>query len=164
MNDLFIKNDRAFIDTYECSVTFGKNGFTTDKQEGDKKTPVGTFSLGCVYYRADRVVRPETQLRCIEITSRMGWCDDPSSPHYNTLVKLPFEGSHEELWHQDHVYDIIVDVQYNQNPTIPGKGSAIFIHLKGETPTAGCLAFDYTDLIAVLERLTLTSRVRIEAL
>lgn len=163
MSNLLIKNDRAFIDTYECSVTFGKNGFATDKLEGDGKTPIGAFPLGRIYYRADRVERPKTHLECIEITPEMGWCDDASSPHYNTFVKLPFDGSHEQLWRQDHVYDIVVDVKYNQNPAIPGKGSAIFIHLKGETPTAGCLAFDYTDLMAILERLTPTSQVWIEA-
>lgn len=162
MSNLIIRNHQAFIEDYSCPVFFGKNGFTTDKKEGDLKTPIGTFHLGPLYYRADRLSTPKTQLKCLEITPRMGWCDDPLSPFYNRLIELPFASSHEELWREDHLYDIVIEIKYNQNPVIPEKGSAIFIHLKRKDFTAGCLSFHPKDLITLLEYLSPDSNVIIE--
>ena len=69
---------------FKCSV--GKNGFTKNKVEGDKKTPKGTFALECLYYRRDRLNKPQTSLKCKEITSNMGWCDDIKySQKYNFM-------------------------------------------------------------------------------
>ena len=82
----------------------------------------------------------------------MGWCDDPAHPDYNRQVVLPFAASHEELWREDQIYDLVVVLGYNDDPVIPGKGSAIFLHLAREdfSPTEGCVACARTDLLDLL--------------
>lgn len=149
---------------YRCAS--GRGGVVSDKIEGDGGTPVGTFPLRQVFYRPDRVLRPATTLPVIALQSDMGWCDDSDDPLYNQQVVLPYPARHEELWRQDHVYDIILVIGYNDDPAIPGKGSAIFIHLARENYllTEGCLAFTLEDLQEILQKLTLTSQVIIPQL
>lgn len=72
---------------YRCAI--GKNGFSTDKKEGDGCTPVGTFALRECWYRADRLAAPKTGLPLRIITELDGWCDDPKSAEYNRHIKLP---------------------------------------------------------------------------
>lgn len=142
-----------FADTqYPC--TLGKAGLTADKKEGDNKTPVGCFPLKECWYRADKIPAPITVLPLRIIQQDDGWCDDVRSPFYNQHVKLPFEGSHETLWRDDDKYDIIVTLGYNDRPLIPGKGSAIFLHLADPDwgPTQGCVGLKYPDMLEVLAR------------
>lgn len=154
-------NSALFLNQkYHCYS--GKNGIKHDKVEGDGTTPIGVFPLRRVFYRADRVQKPITHLQCYPISPEDGWCDDPSdSQRYNTFISLPHTKSHEKLWRDDHVYDLIIEVGYNDDPITPGKGSAIFIHLKrpeqdpkNSKNTEGCLAFSYEDLIKILSQLT----------
>ena len=131
----------------------GKNGVTKDKKEGDWATPVGCFPIREIYYRSDRLAKPETILSIRPLEENDGWCEDLEDSNYNKLVKLPYDASHEELWREDHVYDIIVVLGYNDDPAVPGKGSAIFMHIARETysPTAGCIALAQTDLLELLK-------------
>lgn len=134
------------------SAVIGKNGLTDQKQEGDHATPIGIFALRKVYYRADRLIKPQTILPAEPLSPHDGWCDDPQSPDYNRFVRLPHPARHEQLWREDHVYDLIVVMGYNDNPPASGRGSAIFMHLQrpDRTPTEGCLALSESDLRAVL--------------
>ena len=92
-----------------------------------------------------------------------GWCDDPDHKKYNRFVSLPFAGSHEDLWREDHVYDIIVEVGYNDDPPVPMLGSAIFMHIAREIydPTQGCVALAEDDLRIVLRHCNSDTRLRI---
>ncbi|MFT8471193.1 L,D-transpeptidase family protein [Acetobacter persici] len=134
------------------SAVIGKNGLAQQKQEGDHATPIGIFPLRKVYYRADRLLKPKTILPVEPLSPRDGWCDDPESSDYNHFVRLPHPARHEQLWREDHVYDLIVVIGYNDNPAVPGRGSAIFMHLQrpDRSPTEGCLALTESDLRAVL--------------
>lgn len=147
--------------SYKCAT--GKGGIRVDKKEGDGATPVGEFSLRRLFYRPDRIAVPETGLPAVALGQEMGWCDDPASAFYNQLVTLPFAPRHEILWRDDNVYDIIIEVGYNDAPIVPGKGSAIFIHLAREnyTPTEGCVAFCLPDLLDICRNLTVASKLRI---
>lgn len=133
-------------------AVIGKNGVTHRKREGDMCTPVGHFTLRKVYYRADRVALPMTSLPVAPISPQDGWCDDPGSELYNHFLALPHPARHEMLWREDAVYNIIVVIGYNDSPAVPGKGSAIFMHLQrpDRTPTEGCVALSEHDLLAVL--------------
>ena len=71
---------------FKCSV--GKRGTTKMKIEGDKKTPIGTFSLGNLLYRKDRHPMPTTKLKCIPIKKEMGWCNDVKSKKYYIIILL----------------------------------------------------------------------------
>ena len=87
------------------------------------------------------------------MSDSLGWCDDPADPiHYNRLVRLPFASSHERLWRDDRLYDLVVELGYNDAPPVAGLGSAIFLHLERPDggPTEGCVALQRDDLLAVL--------------
>jgi L,D-peptidoglycan transpeptidase YkuD (ErfK/YbiS/YcfS/YnhG family) len=116
---------------------------TAEKREGDGATPLGRFAMRSCYWRPDRGPRPKTGLPTIPIRRDLGWCDDPSHPLYNRPVRLPFAGSYERMWREDRAYDVVVVLDQNLSPAVPGGGSAVFWHLtKGEalTPTEGCVA------------------------
>ncbi|MBI2410071.1 L,D-transpeptidase family protein [Candidatus Kaiserbacteria bacterium] len=135
---------------YRCAL--GKGGVRTDKREGDGATPQGCFAIREVLYRPDKFEKPpHTVLPTRPLSPDDGWSDDVALPEYNTLVKLPYSGSHEELWRQDDLYDLIVVLGYN-DPPVAGKGSAIFMHVAREayTPTAGCVALSKVDLLEIL--------------
>jgi len=128
--------------TFPCAL--GRSGITRFKREGDGATPSGTFELLNIYFRADKGSRPSAHLPLDVIHQSDGWCDDPAHSRYNRPVQLPFSGSHEKMWRQDRLYDIVVVLDCNMHPPIRGKGSAIFFHIAREDyrPTEGCVAID----------------------
>ncbi len=133
----------------------GAGGAAADKREGDGCTPIGRWPLRRVFHRADRGPAPETALETVAIAPDMGWCDDPRDPaRYNRPVALPYGGSHEKMRREDRLYDIVVELGYNDSPPVPGRGSAIFLHVARPdyAPTAGCVALAAADLRAVLAR------------
>ena len=135
---------------YTCAI--GEKGFTDTPEEGGRQTPIGSFALRECWYRADRIEPPVTELPLKVLHKDDGWCDAPQNPKYNLHVKLPFPASHEELWREDHTYDIIVPIGFNDTNIVPGKGSAIFFHIAkpGYTPTLGCVAVALPDMLEIL--------------
>jgi L,D-peptidoglycan transpeptidase YkuD (ErfK/YbiS/YcfS/YnhG family) len=138
--------------TMTCAL--GRGGVSTAKREGDGCTPAGTFPLRRVLYRADRVAAPRTRLPVSAIGRHDGWCDAPHDPAYNRPVALPYRASAERLWREDRLYDVVVVLGHNDDPVVPGAGSAIFLHVAapGHAPTEGCVALALADLMTVLER------------
>jgi L,D-peptidoglycan transpeptidase YkuD (ErfK/YbiS/YcfS/YnhG family) len=139
----------------EARCALGKSGVTPaeSKREGDGASPIGVWPMRQVFWRADRLERPETALPADALIPEAGWCDDPASPFYNLPVALPFAASHEKLWRDDDVYDVIVVLGYNDKPAISEKGSAIFLHIARPdySPTEGCIACRREDLLALLK-------------
>lgn len=137
-----------------CSsrCALGPSGVRVDKCEGDGATPAGAFPLRRVLYRADRLAPPPTRLALAALAENDAWCDDPKDPRYNQQLRLPYPASHEHLWRGDHLYDVIVVLGYNDAPVVPGRGSAIFLHVARPDfgPTAGCVAIALADLLALL--------------
>lgn len=156
-NNLLYWNNRS----YRCAI--GKNGATMDKIEGDGKTPLGQFPLLQVYWRKDRLDLPNIQLPSAVIGKNTGWCDDPDNAAYNFPVILPNEARHEIFWREDGCYDIVVVIGYNRNPTIRGKGSAIFLHVAKPdfAGTEGCVAIAQKDLLYILPELTKQTKIDI---
>ena len=145
---IFIKNKHTLqIDEFNFRCSVGKYGITTKKKEGDKKTPSGLFKIENLYYRKDRIDLPETDLICVKINEKMGWCDDENYPKkYNQLININDKIKHEKLFRKDHKYDLLIPIKYNYNKRILGKGSCIFIHLtENYKPTAGCIALKKKD-------------------
>lgn len=146
---------------FPCSI--GKGGIRADKCEGDGATPVGRFRLTGGAYRADRLRAPHAAIFELSATGHADiWSDDVRDPAYNHGVrarKYPF--SHERMRRGDPLYDLVVVTDYNWPDATPGGGSAIFVHCwKGpRVPTAGCVAFRRRDLIWILERWTIRSRL-----
>jgi L,D-peptidoglycan transpeptidase YkuD (ErfK/YbiS/YcfS/YnhG family) len=146
---------------FKCSL--GKNGVTKNKVEGDKCTPSGIYRLKQVFYRADRINKITTNLKKIKIKKNMGWCDDPSSKRYNRLIKIPYKFSHEKLYRKDHIYDIVVILNYNMNPVVKKRGSAIFMHItkKNYLKTLGCIALKKNDLLEILNKVKKDNIIKI---
>lgn len=130
----------------------GRRGIRVDKREGDGATPAGTWPLRRVYYRSDRIAPPATFLPVEPLQQDAGWCDHPADPLYNRLVRLPYKASAESMWRADRLYDIVLVLGHNDDPVVPGLGSAIFMHLthpEGQA-TAGCIALELDDLKRLL--------------
>jgi L,D-peptidoglycan transpeptidase YkuD (ErfK/YbiS/YcfS/YnhG family) len=137
---------------FKSPCALGKAGIGKKKIEGDNITPKGNFRILKVYYRKDRIKKIHTKFKLIKIKKNMGWCSDPTSKNYNQQIKLPTRFKHEKLYRKDSLYDIILFINYNINPIVKNKGSAIFIHIakKNYKPTAGCIALKKEDLIKLL--------------
>lgn len=149
--------------SFDCAL--GHSGLVADKREGDGGTPVGRFPFRRLLYRADRVPRIETRLPARHIEPSDGWCDDPASPDYNKPVRLPFAASHEEMWLASALYDLVVIIGHNDDPVVPGAGSAVFLHVARDdwAPTAGCVAFRREDLLTILSDVSASDFVDIAA-
>ncbi len=133
-------------------AAIGANGLTRRPREGDRATPAGAFGLMEVFYRSDRVRRPRTALPVRPLRPDDGWCDEAFHRAYNRPVRLPFAASAENLWREDHIYDIIVVINFNVEPRRQGLGSAIFFHIAKEdfSPTLGCIAIPEAAMRKVL--------------
>ena len=154
--DTLICNDFQF----KCSI--GKKGLKKNKLEGDKCTPKGIFSLGPVYYRNDRVDKPDTKLKTLKINKQMGWCDDPNNVYYNKEVKLNKKIKAEKLYRKDKIYNIIIVINYNTKKIIRNKGSAIFIHVTNNyKPTKGCIALSLNDIEILLKLIKKDSKIKL---
>lgn len=146
---------------YPCAL--GSGGVQRTKREGDGATPIGSFSLRQVFYRPDRLPQPASGLPIRALTPDDGWCDDPGHSDYNRLVRLPFGASHEFMWREDNLYDVVVVIGHNDDPPEPGLGSAIFIHRATAdlAPTEGCVALARESLIDLLPSLTPDMALRV---
>ena len=158
-----LKNkDTLIIDDYKFRCCIGKNGVNPKKTEGDKSTPKGKFSLGKIYYRADRVLKPETKIPIKIITKKMGWCDDPKNKNYNKEIKINKKIKCEKLFRKDQIYDYLLVINFNIKKRIPYKGSAIFLHItKNFKPTLGCLAIKKKDFLILAKLINKNTKILI---
>ncbi len=143
----FLPDGRA-----RCALGRGGVAAMGAKREGDGATPAGLWPLRRLFYRLDRIAAPATRLPTTALTPWDGWCDAPADPDYNRAVQLPYPASAEHLWRDDEVYDLIVVLGYNDAPVVPGRGSAIFLHIARPdyAPTDGCVALHRADLLSCL--------------
>ncbi len=137
-------------ETHACAL--GRAGITATKREGDGATPMGCFNLRRVLYRPDREAPPDTFLAVDPIFQMDGWCDAAGDTNYNRPVVLPYPAGAEKLWRDDHAYDVVAVLGYNDQPVVPDCGSAIFLHVAAPdyAPTQGCIAMARDDLVAML--------------
>ncbi len=141
----------------------GARGVAHDKCEGDEKTPLGIMPIRRLWYRPDRVTLPPVLIPSRPITPQSGWCDDAQADMYNKPITLPVMVSYERLYRDDPLYDIFLELGYNDAPPIAGKGSAIFLHLTkpAMTSTKGCIAIDSAAMHAVLPQIRPGDRVEV---
>ena len=146
---------------YRCAL--GKAGVNKKIKEGDNITPKGVFKITKIYYRADKIKIIKTNIKKIKITKNMGWCDDPTSQFYNQQIKLPSKFRHEKLYRNDNLYDLIAVINYNTNPIIKNKGSAIFMHVSNNyyKKTKGCIALKKKHLIKILQEIKKNTKIKI---
>ena len=147
---------------FKCSI--GKRGLALKKNEGDKKTPIGIFNLGDLYYRKDRIKLPVTPIKCIPIKKNMGWCDNPKNKkNYNRLIKIEKKKvGYEKMYRFDTKYNLVIPIKYNFLKPKLGKGSAIFLHVtKNYKPTSGCIAIKEKDFLILLRLVNNKTKIKI---
>ena len=161
---IIIENkDTLIFDDFKFRCCVGKGGFSKDKREGDKKTPIGRFKLDYLYFRKDRKRKPKTILKTVAIKKNMGWCDDiKSKSFYNRRINIKKNLKYEKLYRKDHKYDYLIPIKYNWNKIKIGKGSAIFIHItKNYKPTAGCIALSAKDFLILISLIKKKTTIKI---
>lgn len=146
-------------------AAIGTAGIGDKHAEGDGITPLGNFPIRKALYRADRIAPPKTRVAAASIARDDGWCDAPLDPAYNRPVKLPYHASAEALWREDHLYDLVVVLGFNDSPVVPGAGSAIFLHVARPDygTTQGCVAVALDDLLELVELLGPNDTISIRA-
>lgn len=149
------------LDGQPIPVALGRGGLIANKFEGDGGTPIGTFKPLRLWWRKDRHVRPRTNLPIRIIGANDGWCEDPTSRHYNRPVRLSPGSTADRLKRDDHLYDFIIEIDHNARPRIAKRGSAVFLHLARPAfaPTAGCIAMTRASMLQLLARLGPRTRI-----
>tara|TARA_Y100000022_G_C13228797_1_gene366263 strand:+ start:585 stop:1118 length:534 start_codon:yes stop_codon:yes gene_type:complete len=149
---------------FKCQI--GKNGIVPiyKKKEGDGCTPFGKWKLNNIYFRSDKSIslkfKTHLKKKVFPIKNTYIWCDDVNSSLYNKFFKKKsyeqeLSYTYENLFRKDEIYDIIIELNYNQNPTIKKKGSAIFIHCSSAKfkSTLGCVALKKNHLKFLINNL-----------
>ncbi|SEP99945.1 L,D-transpeptidase family protein [Thalassovita taeanensis] len=142
---------------YPCSI--GRGGVSAHKYEGDGATPQGVHQIVGMLYRPDRIARPAHW--AAPIFPGDLWSDDATDAGYNQLVRAPYPHSHERLRRADPLYDLVLLTDWNWPLSVPGKGSAIFLHQwrRPGFPTEGCVAFRRDHLLRIAARLSPGARL-----
>ena len=162
MQIIITNKDTLLYDEFKFKCSVGKNGKTIKKIEGDNKTPKGSYALGPLYYRKDRLTKPLTKLKVIEIKRNFGWCDDIKSKFYNKPIKINNKIRHEKLYRKDKKYDLLIPIKYNSTKPKKNKGSAIFLHLTNNyKKTQGCIAIAKKDMLILLKLINKQTRIKI---
>lgn len=157
------RRGRLVLGSLVLPCALGRSGPRRRKREGDGASPIGRFRLLGAFYRPDRGPRPRTALPVRALRPDDGWCDDPGDRRYNRPVRQPARARCEAMWRDDGLYDTVLDIAWNRGPILPGRGSAIFLHLAtpGFVPTEGCVAVNRAALRRLLARIGPRTQIEI---
>ena len=159
---ILIKDNTLLFDDFKFKCCIGKNGSSYSKIEGDKRTPKGLYSIGDLFYRADRIKNIKTKLKKIKINKKMGWCDDPNNRNYNKLVTINKTIKCERLFRKNENYDLLIPVKYNFKKSKKKRGIAIFLHLtRNYNKTLGCIAIKKKDMLILLKLINQNTKIKI---
>ena len=162
---IFIRNKNTLLfDEFKFKCSTGKKGHTSNKKEGDHKTPKGIYKIGPLFYRKDKYPNINTNLEKKIIKKEMGWCDDVRSKYYNKLIKINKQTKHrhEKLYRNYRKYYILVPINYNTKKPKKNKCSSIFIHLTDNyKKTEGCVALKEKDMLILLKLINKKIKIKI---
>ena len=155
-----IKKDTLILGEFRFKCSTGKGGVKINKVEGDGATPKGSYKLGKLYWRKDRLKKPQTKLNCKPINKKMIWCNNPKSINYNKETKISKYYKSERMFRKDYKYNCLINILYNSNKIKRGKGSAIFLHLtKDYNKTSGCIAVKMNDFLVIAKLINKKSKI-----
>jgi L,D-peptidoglycan transpeptidase YkuD (ErfK/YbiS/YcfS/YnhG family) len=132
----------------------GERGVSDHHREGDRTTPAGAFGFGPVMYGI--APNPGVRYRYHRIVCGDWWVEDPRSPFYNRFrhkrcnAPPPFRVTSKDLSRSPTAYRHFAFVRYNTDPTVPGRGSGIFVHASTGRPTLGCVSLELSNLVIIL--------------
>ena len=108
------KNNKShWIEKWQTSGYIGRNGLTTDKHEGDGKTPIGVYDLGLAFGVEKN---PGTKIPYKELDEKDVWVDDINSKYYNRYVRSDIADkdwiSEEHLcnYKESYTYAIVINI------------------------------------------------------
>ncbi len=161
---ILINKKYISFNNYKAKCAVGKRGIGYKRKEGDLITPIGKYKIKYILYRRDRIKEIKTKIKKIVIKKNLGWSNDPRSRQYNKLIKLPSKYNYEKLYKKENVYDIVLVLNYNMNPVVRNKGSAIFIHVarRNYKKTEGCVALKKMHLLKIIKDIRYNTIVKIE--
>jgi L,D-peptidoglycan transpeptidase YkuD (ErfK/YbiS/YcfS/YnhG family) len=142
----------------------GLRGLSAHHREGDGTTPVGAFTIGSTVYGI--AADPGVKLRYHRLTCGDWWDEDPRTTAYNTFQHVacgstpPFGGGSEALWQATVAYRYFAVIDYN-TARVPGRGSAIFLHVDTGSATNGCVSLPRPQLVQTLRWLRPGARIKI---
>ena len=152
------------------TAELGRAGLSSHKREGDGATPTGTYRFGATVYGI--AANPGIAFGYHRLVCGDWWDEDPSSSSYNAFrhvacgTQPAFRGESEALWRISPQYRYFAVIEYNAHPVVPGRGSAIFLHVSTGRPTAACVSLPESELLRVLRWLRPAARpmitIRIE--
>jgi L,D-peptidoglycan transpeptidase YkuD (ErfK/YbiS/YcfS/YnhG family) len=140
---------------FSSRAVLGRTGIANpgEKREGDGHTPSGIYPIGTAFGYAPLI---NTKLDYRQATENDFWVDDVKSPDYNKwVVGKPNAASFEDMHRKDNLYKLGAVIEYNTNPIVPGRGSAIFMHIwrNYHKATSGCIALSERNLRRLLSKL-----------
>lgn len=150
---LYTRINNIWKNELETNCIYGKNGFSTEHKEGDGTTPIGVFKI-LYAFGTEEVINAGLEYRRIEETSYFS-CDSSKENEYNTWVESDVKIKGEHLIDYPKQYHYVFALDFNLNPVVIGKGSAIFLHVKGEKDyTEGCIAVDEDVMKYLFQKIT----------
>lgn len=132
----------------------GQSGVSDHKREGDRTTPTGAYGFARVMYGI--APNPGVSYAYHRIVCGDWWVEDPRSPWYNRFRHVrcgsspPFRVTSEDLSRSPTAYRHLTVIAYNTGPTVPGRGSGIFLHASTGRPTLGCISLPLPRLLTLL--------------
>jgi L,D-peptidoglycan transpeptidase YkuD (ErfK/YbiS/YcfS/YnhG family) len=132
----------------------GSRGVNPNKREGDRTTPAGSFGFARTMYGV--APNPGLRYRYRKIVCGDWWVEDPRSPYYNQFrhvqcgQKPPWTVVSDDMSRSPTAYRHLAVIDYNMRPTVPGRGSGIFLHASTGRPTLGCVSLPVSQLLRTL--------------
>jgi L,D-peptidoglycan transpeptidase YkuD (ErfK/YbiS/YcfS/YnhG family) len=131
------------------------------RRQGSGTTPLGTYTLTETF--GNGAPPPNLKLPYHRVVAGDYWVGDRASAYYNSQRNKADGGfrwslpssradASERLRSFPHQYRYVVVINFNRAPDarVPGRGFAIFLHVKGSGATAGCVAITASQLRTVM--------------
>lgn len=142
----------------------GHDGMSGEKREGDRRTPLGTYSFTQAFGSLEN---PGSRLPYKQLDAGDYWVDDGNSRYYNQMVNI---SQVEKDWNSaEHLIEVMPQyryslvLNYNTEARTPGRGSAIFLHglHTWKTWTEGCIAIPEEYVRLLVQQLDENARILI---
>jgi len=155
----FEKKAGKWQPVFKTDGFMGANGIKEPltRTEGDATTPAGVYSFGMLFGIKDAPGNLKKSYKKLDEDDY--WDGDTNSDTYNKYVKCSTmpkywnQAASEHLIDYKESYNYAAQIKFNENPTVKGKGSAIFLHCirNGSTSTAGCISIPEDKMFMALK-------------
>ena len=138
-----------WVKTFETFCGYGSGGLNENRREGDATTPIGSFPI---LYAFGQGENPGAKMEYKKITEN-SWMSAESTS-YNTWVESETPLQNGEHLIEVYQYAYGMNIGFNINPAVVGRGSAVFLHCKGmgRWTTAAGVCVREEDMIKLLRK------------